>query len=185
MALTKDHTGDSGDTSICRKNIKKTSCLVENLGDIDTLNSALGLARSHCEDDEVKQYVKYIQAEIFKIGSELAGFKKDIIDKESTKWLDKKIKRYSKTKYFHGFYIPGSTKASAFFDMARAVCRRAERSLWRVYETKEFDNKDVLVYLNRLSGLLWFFARRVGDEDDTLQKYKKSIEVQKCQKTKK
>lgn len=89
----------------------------------------------------------------------------------TVKYVDEKIKQYENKEYMKGFHIAGSSKSSAFFDFARTECREAERVLWKAYECKEYVEDEALVFLNRLSDLLWLFARYLGDKEDTVKRY--------------
>jgi cob(I)alamin adenosyltransferase len=60
---------------------------------------------------------------------------------------------------FKGWATPGATKSSAALDMARTICRRAERRVFDLKDAGELKNAEIIIYLNRLSDLLWLFAR--------------------------
>jgi cob(I)alamin adenosyltransferase len=71
---------------------------------------------------------------------------------------------------FKGWATPGATKNSAALDVARTICRRAERRVCKLKEADELRNMEILIYLNRLSDLLWLFARRSESKLDTAEK---------------
>ena len=71
---------------------------------------------------------------------------------------------------FKGWATPGATKNSAALDLARTVCRRAERRVCALQEAGELKNAEIIIYLNRLSDLLWLFARWVETKADIAEK---------------
>jgi cob(I)alamin adenosyltransferase len=71
---------------------------------------------------------------------------------------------------FKGWATPGATHNSATLDLARSICRRAERRVFDLQATGELENAEILIYLNRLSDLLWLFARWVETRIDVAGK---------------
>jgi len=159
--------GDGGETGLAGGiRVSKSSLRVETYGTVDELNSTLGLARSMCEDADLRDRTKLIQRELFRIGSSLAtppesrkpqveiplagvdALTQQVYDLESTEGL------------LSDWSLPGETVTGAAYDLARTVCRRAERNLVRLIESGEAVQPNILAYLNRLSDLLWLFARK-------------------------
>lgn len=160
--------GDTGQTGLCGgMRVSKGELRVEVYGTVDELNSAMGFARSICEDGEVRDLVKAIQKELFAVGSAIAtppGSAKapPPVTPEMVKALTAQVHRIEGMDgILSDWSIPGEHPAAAAFDMARTVCRRAERHLVRLAEAGQELNPNILAYLNRLSDLLWLFGRVV------------------------
>ncbi len=158
-------TGDKGNTSLLGgKRIKKASCLIKTLGRLDLLSSYLGVARNECNNVDINEELRYIQVRLSYIMSIVGVSNKDIdLDINN---IEKLIEEYDNDNYYKKFYIPGSGKTSAYFDLARAQCRSTEIELWYAYENNEFKYEPALIFLNRLSDLLWILARKFGDKED-------------------
>ncbi len=160
--------GDGGETGLAGGIRVSKSCLrVETYGTVDELNSALGLARSMCEDADLRERTKLIQRELFRLGSALAtpphSSKPQVpLPLESVDELTRQVHELEATEgLLSDWSLPGETVAGAAYDLARTVCRRAERSVVRLIESGEAVEPNILAYLNRLSDLLWLFARKV------------------------
>ena len=159
--------GDHGETSLPGGvRVSKADIRVEAYGTIDELISALGVARATCPNAEIREFTKSVQKELFKVGSALAGPGKskpaESIEDGTVNRLTSEVHRVESLEgMFADWSLPGEDIASATFDVARTVCRRAERLAVRVKaEGVEFDG-NVTRYLNRLSDLLWLFGRQL------------------------
>ncbi len=160
--------GDSGETSLAGGiRVSKASARVEAYGNIDELYSTLGFARSICDDNEIAAFTKQVQQDLFRIGSSLATPPESpkpqiIID---ATWVDRLTAEVHRIEAIDGILadwsISGEQRAAAAFDVARTVCRRAERGLVRLQETGVAVQPAILAYVNRLSDLLWLFARKL------------------------
>ena len=165
-------TGDAGTTSLVDgSRAKKNSARIESYGDIDELNSSLGLVASEKEcPSEIKDEIHHIQHILFEIGGYLAtpsspvgksnieGKKIDGIEKETgilEGWIDSLDERTPKLR---SFIIPGGSEASSRCHVARTVCRRAERKIIALAE-QEYVDPEVISYINRLSDYLFIAAR--------------------------
>jgi cob(I)alamin adenosyltransferase len=160
--------GDGGETGLAGGiRVSKSSLRVETYGTVDELNSALGLARSMCDDTDLRERTKRIQRELFRIGSALAtppqSSKPQVpVLPESVEELTAQVHELEATEgLLSDWSLPGETIAGAAYDLARTVCRRAERNVVRLIESGETVGPNILAYLNRLSDLLWLFARKV------------------------
>jgi cob(I)alamin adenosyltransferase len=160
--------GDGGETGLAGGiRVSKSSLRVEAYGTVDELNSALGLARSMCDDTDLRERTKRIQRELFRIGSALAtppqSSKPQVpVLPESVEELTAQVHELEATEgLLSDWSLPGETIAGAAYDLARTVCRRAERNVVRLIESGETVGPNILAYLNRLSDLLWLFARKV------------------------
>jgi cob(I)alamin adenosyltransferase len=160
--------GDGGETGLAGGiRVSKSSLRVETYGTVDELNSALGLARSMCDDADLRERTKRIQRELFRIGSALAtprdSSKPQVpLPMENVDELTGQVYQMEATEgLLSDWSLPGETVAGAAYDLARTVCRRAERCVVRLMESGEAVEPNILAYLNRLSDLLWLFARKV------------------------
>jgi cob(I)alamin adenosyltransferase len=160
--------GDAGETSLAGAvRVSKGHVRVEAYGTVDELNTFMGLARVMTDDADVKELVKRLQRELFTVGSALAtaptGSKREPpVTSEMVDALTGEVHRIEATDgILADWSLPGEHPASAAFDVARAVCRRAERQVVRLVESGEPVNPHVLAYLNRLSDVLWLAGRLV------------------------
>lgn len=160
--------GDSGETSLAEGvRVSKASARVETYGTIDELNSSLGFARSICDDPEVAAFTRGIQQDLFRIGSSLATPVESpkaqiVIDPALTDRLTVEVHRIEAIEgILADWSIPGEHRAAAAFDVARTICRRAERALVRLQEAGAVVQPAMLAYVNRLSDLLWLFGRKL------------------------
>ncbi len=161
-------TGDKGKTSLYdTKNVYKDDIRVEAYGTIDELNSALGIAKHYIEDEKIQDLIHGIQRKLFDVGAELATEDTSIlithIEEADVEFLENTIDYY--LQYFDTpdyFIIPGDNLASAYLHLARTVCRRAERHIVTLIHTESI-NDQVLIYVNRLSDLIYTLSRYVED----------------------
>jgi cob(I)alamin adenosyltransferase len=163
-------TGDQGKTSLMYgRRIDKFDLRVETYGTVDELNAALGLARAHATLPLVKSELLLIQKELVALMGELAVATEDAARYAADKYpkltepmlthLDELVAAMEREKIsFQGWATPGANLASAALDVARTVCRRAERLVAKLASTNDVDFL-VIRYLNRLSDLLWLMAR--------------------------
>lgn len=150
------------------RRVLKTDPRIEACGCIDELTSALGLARAICQDEVVDAELLAVQKDLIIVMGELAtapedrerylkdGFK--LTTAEMVERLTKQIHDLEKNKAlrFDDWVLPGGTVGSSALDVARAACRRAERS---VLTLSPPCNPEIIRYLNRLSDLCWILAR--------------------------
>ncbi len=173
QASVSTRKGDGGITRLGGGGqISKADARVEAYGAIDELNTIIGVARTHCDDVEINAEIQRIQRELFVVGSAVSTrpeAKKPIpeITKEMVHWLDTLVERWeAEPGILRDWSIPGEYAGSAGFDVARAICRRAERANVRYVTSGGVVQPTVLEYLNRLSDVLWLAARvieaRVG-----------------------
>jgi cob(I)alamin adenosyltransferase len=160
--------GDGGLTSLPGGvRVTKSNARVECYGTIDELISQMGFARAITENREVHDLVKEIQRELFKVGSAIGtapGARKPApeITQEMVDALEAHIHRIEALPGILGDWsLPGETADSAAMDVARTVCRRAERLAVALSEAGEVQTPNILAYLNRLSDLLWLFGRQL------------------------
>jgi cob(I)alamin adenosyltransferase len=163
--------GDTGETALAGAvRVSKGHLRVEAYGTVDELNTFMGLARVITDDADVKALVKKLQRELFTVGSALAtaptGSKKEpAVTSEMVEALTTEVHRIEAIEgVLADWSIPGEHAASAAFDVARTVCRRAERQVVRLIESGEPVNPQILAYLNRLSDLLWLLGRLIEQQ---------------------
>lgn len=166
-------TGDKGTTSLMYgRRVSKCHPRVEAYGNVDELNAALGLARASARHDFIRDNLLVIQKDLVVLMGELATavedlprFVKDgyhLVTPVLTKKLDALVKEIESQKVsFKGWATPGACESSATLDVARTVCRRAERRVCVLQEAGQLENSEIIVYLNRLADLLWLMARWV------------------------
>ena len=160
--------GDGGQTGLAGGiRVSKASLRVDTYGNVDELISTLGFARSICEDGAIADFTRSVQRELFKIGSALAtppeSPKPQVpIDAEMVDRLTSEVHRLEAIDgMLSDWSVAGAHTAAAAFDMARTICRRAERGTVRLAEAGEPVLPAILAYLNRLSDLLWLFGRKL------------------------
>lgn len=143
---------------------------------MDELNAALGLARATADDDFILEHLPAIQKDLVTLMGELAVTPEDlpryvkdgysVVAPGTTAKLDALVREIeAQGVSFKGWATPGATLNAAALDMARTVCRRAERRVCVLKETGELKNAEIIIYLNRLSDLLWLLARRAESKN--------------------
>jgi cob(I)alamin adenosyltransferase len=160
--------GDNGQTGLAGGiRVSKASLRVDTYGNVDELNSTLGFARSICEDTEIVELSKRIQRDLFTIGSSLAtppaSPKAQVaVTTEMVDALTAEVHRFEAIEgVLADWSLPGTLPVTAAFDVARTVCRRAERGVVSLIENGEPVQPAILPYLNRLSDLLWIVGRKL------------------------
>jgi cob(I)alamin adenosyltransferase len=159
--------GDSGQTALIGgMRVSKADLRVEAYGTVDELNSVMGFARSICESESLRSLTKEIQKELFLVGSALSSpseaKRRTEIQDSMVERLTQEVHRIEKLPgILSDWSIPGEHRAAAAYDVARTVCRRAERCAVRLREAGEEVQPSVIAYLNRLSDLLWLFGREL------------------------
>jgi len=160
--------GDRGETSLAGGvRVSKASARVETYGTIDELNSSLGFARSICDDPDMAAFAKAVQQDLFRIGSSLATPPESpkpqiLIEPPLVDRLTAEVHRLEAIEgMLADWSIPGEHRAAAAFDVARTICRRAERALVRLQDAGVTVQPAMLAYVNRLSDLLWLFGRKL------------------------
>ena len=169
-------TGDRGDTGLFGgPRVSKDAPRIEAYGTVDELNSVLGVIRaSGGIDAELDALLQRIQNELFNLGAQLAtpdpaAHQTDLLGASQIEALEKAIDTWEVTLApLAQFILPGGTLAAAYLHLARTVCRRAERRLVSlVLEAGETVSLDTVIYLNRLSDLLFVLARRANQAAGT------------------
>lgn len=161
-------TGDDGTTSLYGgKRVEKHQQQVITYGTVDELNSSIGVILSFVQPgNTVFQFLSAIQSDLFVIGTYLAGNKVSLHEianrvGEMEAFIDRLDKDLPPLKHF---ILPGGSKSSAFTHVARTVCRRAEREVLKLSKDHDGVDKRVIIYLNRLSDVLFVIARFTNKE---------------------
>jgi cob(I)alamin adenosyltransferase len=160
--------GDGGLTGLVGDvRVSKADLRVEAYGSVDELNSALGFARSICQDAEVRSWTESIQKMLFRLGAAIATPPAVEPLKDSAPITAHDVEELTSLVHtieasegiLSDWSLPGSNTEAAAFDLARTVCRRAERNVVRLVESNSPVDSQLLAYLNRLSDVLWLFGR--------------------------
>lgn len=188
MSIFYTGKGDKGKSYVGKQKVDKTCVEIEALGALDELNSLLGLVKSHDVSKETKAYLHNAQENLFIIQAHIASkifrtkFAPPKFPESAIKEMEKLIRAFEKKiKPARKFVIPGAGSSSAWLDYARAVARRAERSVLLLhkktlrkapsiqlganqgkhfrYGSEKKIAPEILAYLNRLSSLLFALAR--------------------------
>jgi cob(I)alamin adenosyltransferase len=166
-------TGDGGATGLMYNwRVSKVDPRVEACGSVDELNAALGLARATAEHEFIREHLLAIQKALVILMGELATRVEDLpryvkdgytlVTAELTAKLEKLVRDIEAQNItYSGWATPGASVNSAALDVARVTCRRAERRVCALREAGHLQNTEISVYLNRLSDVLWLFARWV------------------------
>ena len=161
-------TGDKGKTSLVGgKRVDKTHIRLDAYGTVDELNSFVGLLVCEVKnDDELRDFLLYIQNKLFVVGSYLATETEAVTPQSASIITDKDIEALetmmdsmdAKLPKLTRFILPGGSESAARAHICRTVCRRAERNVYRVAD--EFPiHEMILIFLNRLSDFFFLAAR--------------------------
>ena len=173
MGLFYTRKGDKGKSYVGKRFVKKTCLEVEALGELDELNSLLGLIKSGRVSKKFQGLIHNIQENLFIIQSRVANamlggaFKVPEFKKEKIDEAEDIIDRFEKSlKPAKKFIVSGINPLSAWLDHARAKSRRVERSVLKIINPRRraMLNPEILAYLNRLSSLLFAMARMAVKE---------------------
>jgi len=177
-------TGDAGETALFGGGrVSKDHPRVAAYGAVDELNAAVGWAASQVADEALCERLALLQHDLFTIGAALAAAPREDGERhphlpplpvhrpaEMESWIDEAA---SELPELREFVLPGGTPGAAALHQARTICRRAERMVVHL-ALHEAVEEDVIVYLNRLSDLLFSLARlanhRAGEPDVTWRK---------------
>ncbi len=161
--------GDKGETSLLGgQRVPKTDPRIEAYGSVDELNAAIGVALAYAKNDNVKDILHQALNDLFRIGAELAavGTKFTNFPKISdahTNVIEEEVYRVeSELPKQKSFILPTGNESAAHLHLARAICRRAERRVLALQQV----NPEIVKYLNRLSDLLFIYARLENNGKD-------------------
>lgn len=177
MSKIYTRTGDKGSTGLYGgRRVRKDDLRVEAYGTIDELNSTIGVVLSQTQNSKVKSELTKIQGDLFEIGAVLATparvrKKEKKIHEQFGRHLKNRVLEFekfideltSKLLPLTTFILPGGVREGAFLHLARSVCRRAERRIVELAQ-RESVASEILMYMNRLSDLLFTMARFVNKQ---------------------
>ena len=160
-------TGDDGTTGLIgNKRVKKSNPRIASYGMVDELNASIGMILSSKIGKDIRDLLTRIQNDLFVVGADLANpdlkNKSNRVTSEMTTYLEKEIDRLEeKLSPITYFILPGGDLIASQVHLARAICRRAETNIVSLSETDEINNL-CLIYMNRLSDLLFVVARTIN-----------------------
>jgi cob(I)alamin adenosyltransferase len=164
--------GDGGQTGLAGGlRVSKADLRVESYGIVDELNAVLGFARSICHNKEIASWTEDIQRTLFRVGSAISTPQVDgkggaYLSSEDIEIVTNLVHQIEATEgILSDWSLPGAHTESAAYEVARTVCRRAERAAVRFVESGGVVQPEVVPYLNRLSDLLWLFGRLIELND--------------------
>jgi cob(I)alamin adenosyltransferase len=154
-------TGDDGTTGLGDgQRVPKTHLRITAMGDVDELNSHLGVLLAEPLPGDVRELVLTIQHELFNLGGELCIPGYSLLKEDALLRLDEALAHYNaQLPRLAEFILPGGSRSAALAHVARAVARRAERAVVELAQSGEAVNAAPRQYLNRLSDLLFVLAR--------------------------
>jgi cob(I)alamin adenosyltransferase len=160
-------TGDDGTTGLIgNKRVKKSNPRIATYGVVDELNAAIGIILSSKLGKDIHNLLTRIQNDLFVVGADLANpnlnNKSNRVTSDMVLFLEKEIDRLEeKLSPITFFILPGGDLIASQIHLARAICRRAEINIVKLSETDKINNQ-CLVYMNRLSDLLFVVARTIN-----------------------
>jgi cob(I)alamin adenosyltransferase len=168
-------TGDAGETGLGDgARVPKDAARVHALGDVDELNSALGLVLAEDVPDDIREALEQVQQELFDLGGELSIPGHSMVGESHVARLEARIEEWNAAlPPLKEFLLPGGSRAAAAAHLARTVCRRAERSVVALGRAEAVGER-ARQYLNRLSDLLFVVGRvlnRRAGRSDVLWKH--------------
>jgi cob(I)alamin adenosyltransferase len=168
MAKIYTRTGDTGQSGLIGgSRVSKCSPRLIAIGDVDEVNAALGVALSGAMSPDIASCLSRIQNELFDLGAMLAtpkegNYRTSQVNPSQISRLEAEIDDYtSQVPPLTQFILPGGSPEAAQLHFCRTVVRRAERSVVALAETEEIA-PEAIIYLNRLSDLLFTLARTVN-----------------------
>ncbi|WP_455206244.1 cob(I)yrinic acid a,c-diamide adenosyltransferase [Kaarinaea lacus] len=172
-------TGDKGTTGLSDgSRVAKDHARITAIGDVDELNSVIGIILAQKLDEHIHSTLTNIQHNLFNLGGELSLPGYPLIKHQHVTYIETRLDDLNKNlPPLKDFVLPGGTLTAAFVHQARSVCRRAERSLVSL-KSQENVSDSVMQYINRLSDFLFVLARHINKQSgqsDIL--WKPNIEV--------
>ncbi len=178
--LSKIYTrkGDSGTTGMADgRRLPKDSLCMHAIGDVDELNSMLGVIIKKTPPSEIRENMITIQHDLFNLGGQLAMPDYTVLNQSRIDWLETTLDEMNETlQPLKEFILPGGTEASCFCHMARTICRRTERSLVSLNTQTEIAGV-LLAYINRLSDWLFVAGRSLNALENEVEVYWQSDRI--------
>jgi cob(I)alamin adenosyltransferase len=171
-------TGDKGSTGMADgRRVDKDDMQVHVIGDVDELNSIMGMLICKTEDTGMAELFFTIQHDLFNLGGQISMPEMNLLTAERTLWLEQKLDKMNKDlPALKEFILPGGTEAAAICHLARSVSRRVERSM--VSLAKKMPVSSALqTYINRLSDFLFVAARVLSRQQGGEEMYWNSARI--------
>ena len=161
--------GDRGYTyAYSGDKLSKDDLKLETIGTIDELNSFVGMAKSLIKDEKDKNILEKIQKDLFNLESQISGIgsgkPKSKISLKNVQYLEQIIKKIEKRFPFKDFVLPGNSVASSVLFITCSITRRMERRVVALEHKEKFKAKNILIFLNRLSDLVFLLACKYHNE---------------------
>jgi cob(I)alamin adenosyltransferase len=158
-------TGDAGTTGLGDgTRVDKDSLRVHAMGEVDELNSVIGILLTESVSEQVRMCLTQVQHDLFDLGGEICMPGHSLVSAERVKALENRLDDWNETLTpLKEFILPGGSRGAAYCHLARTVCRRAERALHSLSK-QETITEVSLQYLNRLSDLLFVLCRILNQE---------------------
>jgi cob(I)alamin adenosyltransferase len=172
LSVIATRTGDEGHTGLGDgSRVSKDTTRIVALGEIDELNSVIGLLLTEALPAETTADLRAIQHHLFDIGAELCMPGHRVLGPAQVSRLDARLEYYNANlPALREFILPGGTRSAAMAHLARTVCRRAERTVVTLGRNERV-NASVRQYLNRLSDLMFVLARQLNRQQGVLDSF--------------
>ena len=172
-------TGDDGTTGLGDgSRVAKDSLRIEAMGDVDELNSVIGLLLTEPVSDKIRTCLIEVQHDLFNIGGEICIPNYEMVKAERVTALETILDEFNDTLTpLKEFILPGGSRAASYCHLARTVCRRAERAMHSLNGQEKITEVS-LQYINRLSDLLFVLCRILNKDagvSDVRWKDRKSV----------
>ncbi len=172
-------TGDKGTTGMADgSRLAKDSARIHAIGEVDELNSAIGIVINRCKHEGVKENLITIQHDLFNLGGQLAMPDYDVMNESRVEWLEQTLDEMNRElKPLKEFILPGGCEDASFCHLARAICRRVERAMVSLM-SEEAISPLLVAYINRLSDWLFVAARELNRAGGEAEVYWQSQRIQ-------
>lgn len=169
LSVITTRAGDDGNTSLGDgQRVSKTHLRIQALGDVDELNSHIGVLRCEALPSDIDSCLTRIQRDLFDMGAELAVPGYEVLTKEHVLFLEQQLQHYNADlPPLKEFILPGGCRAAALAHIVRTVARRAERAVIALNQTDQGLSDSSTHYLNRLSDLAFVLARQLNKANQT------------------
>lgn len=169
LSVITTRAGDDGNTSLGDgQRVSKTHLRIQALGDVDELNSHIGVLRCEELPSDIDSCLTRIQRDLFDMGAELAVPGYEVLTKDHVLFLEQQLQHYNADlPPLKEFILPGGCRAAALAHIVRTVARRAERAVIALNQTDQGLSDSSTHYLNRLSDLAFVLARQLNKANQT------------------
>ncbi len=174
-------TGDKGTTGLAGGvRVEKDSLRIHAIGEVDELNSMIGLVINKCQLDDTREQLITIQHDLFNLGGQLAMPDYQMMNQSRIDWLEDTLDTMNEQLGpLKEFILPGGAEDASFCHMARAICRRVERSMVTLNREEELDSV-LVAYVNRLSDWLFVASRILNKTAGEKEVYWQSDRIKKA-----